>query len=275
VDVPAGTDLVVVLSGSTVAEDAARGVTAYVRDQGPWVVLAPSTAFGREVAARSAAATGAGLVGDAMTLAARDGRLVAGKPAFAGAVVADITCRSATQMVTVRPGVLPATSTSAPARSLRTVVRPVDVRGRVRVLSERRDDDIETLARAQVVIGVGTGVAPEEYSLLSPLAALLGAELGATRKVTDRGWAPRSRQVGITGRSISPRLYVALGVSGKFNHMVGVRAAGTILAVNHDPAAPVFTHCDIGIVGDWHEVVPKLGGALRGLAEPREGAAVS
>jgi electron transfer flavoprotein alpha subunit len=273
-DAPAGTDLVVVLTGSTVAEDVARGVTAYVDDEGPWVVLAPSTAFGREVAARVAAATGAGLVGDAMTLATQHQRLVAGKPAFAGALVADITCRSATQMATVRPGMLPARR-GEPARDVRTVTRPVEVRGRVRILSERRDDDVETLARAEVVIGVGTGVVPEEYALLSPLAALLGAELGATRKVTDKGWAPRSRQVGITGRSIAPRLYIALGLSGKFNHMVGVRAAGTILAVNPDPAAPVFTHCDIGIVGDWHQVVPLLGGALRGVVEPREGAAVS
>jgi electron transfer flavoprotein alpha subunit len=111
--------------------------------------------------------------------------------------------------------------------------------------------------------------------MLSPLAALLGAELAATRKVTDKGWAPRARQVGITGRSIAPRLYVALGLSGKFNHRVGVRAAGTILAVNTDRAAPVFEHCDVGIVGDWHEVVPKLARALAGRLEPRHGAAVS
>ena len=76
--------------------------------------------------------------------------------------------------------------------------------------------------------------------------------------MTDRGWLPRSRQVGITGRTIAPRLYVALGTSGKFNHMVGVRAAGTVLAVNSDPAALVFQAADIGIVGDWHEVVPLL-----------------
>ena len=120
------------------------------------------------------------------------------------------------------------------------------------------------------VIGVGTGVKPEEYGQLSPLAAVLGAELAATRKVTDRGWAPRSRQVGITGRSIAPRLYVALGLSGKFNHMVGVRAAGTILAVNEDPEAPVFAHCDVGIVGDWHEVVPLLQDALRRQARQRD-----
>jgi electron transfer flavoprotein alpha subunit len=153
--------------------------------------------------------------------------------------------------------------------------RVVGSRGRVRVLSDRRDDDVETLARAAVVLGVGTGVTPEEYGALSPLAATLGAELAATRKVTDRGWAPRARQVGITGRSIAPRLYVAVGLSGKFNHMVGVRAAGTILAINQDRDAPVFEHCDVGIVGDWHEVVPLLHAALRRAGSPPPGATIS
>ena len=136
-------------------------------------------------------------------------------------------------------------------------------RSRVRRLSQRRDDDIEVLARAAVVIGLGAAVAPDEYEELSPLAALLGAELAATRKVTDKGWAPRARQVGITGRSIAPRLYLAVGLSGKFNHMVGVRAAGTIVAINDDPGALVFSQCDIGMVGDWHVVVPALAAALR------------
>ena len=263
----AGADLVVALEGSPVsdlpaAEDVADAVTAYVRETTPWAVLAPSTAFGREVAGRAAAATASGLVGDAVALSVRDDVLVASKPAFAGALVADVTCRSATQMVTIRPGVL-ATPAQRVAADLPVLTREVGLRGRVRVLSDRRDDDVETLARAATVIGVGSGVAPEEYEELSPLAAVLGAELAATRKVTDRGWAPRARQVGITGRSIAPRLYVALGLSGKFNHMVGVRAAGTIVAVNVDRSAPVFEHCDVGIVGDWHEVVPLLHAALR------------
>jgi electron transfer flavoprotein alpha subunit len=133
----------------------------------------------------------------------------------------------------------------------------------VRLRSRRQDDDVEVLARAEVVVGVGTGVQPDEYSSLSTIAAILGAELAATRKVTDRGWAPRARQVGVTGRSIAPRLYVAFAMSGKFNHMVGVRAAGTVLAVNADPGAPVFSHADVGIVGDWHEVLPMLEAALR------------
>ena len=215
------------------------------------------------MAGRAAAATASGLVGDAVALSVRDDVLVASKPAFAGALVADITCRSATQMVTIRPGVLPAPVPRVAGADVPVLTREVGLRGRVRVLSDRRDDDVETLARAATVIGVGSGVAPEEYQELSPLAAVLGAELAATRKVTDRGWAPRARQVGITGRSIAPRLYVALGLSGKFNHMVGVRAAGTIVAVNVDRSAPVFEHCDVGIVGDWHEVVPLLHAALR------------
>ncbi len=174
-------------------------------------------------------------------------------------------------MVTVRPGVLAAPA-PRPPRDVPVLTRAVGLRGRVRVLSERRDDDVETLARAVAVIGVGTGVAPDEYAALSPLAAALGAELAATRKVTDRGWAPRARQVGITGRSIAPRLYVAVGLSGKFNHMVGVRAAETVVAINEDRSAPVFEHCDVGLVGDWHQVVPLLHDALR-LVAPRSGAA--
>jgi electron transfer flavoprotein alpha subunit len=256
-----GAERVLVFTGSTVAEDVADAVVDYVRTSTPWAVLAPSTAFGREVAGRAAAATGSGLVGDAVELTVRDGRLVAAKPAFSGALVADITCRSATQMATVRPGVLP------PGRRAggrpQVEARRLAARGRVRVLGERRNDDVETLARAEVVIGVGSAVAPDEYELLSPLAALLGAELAATRKVTDKGWAPRARQVGITGRAIAPRLYVAIGLSGKFNHMVGVRGAGTILAVNCDVAAPVFGFCDVGVVGDWREVVPLLADAVR------------
>jgi len=275
----AGADVAVALRASPTspdpaAEDVADALTAFILETAPWAVLAPSTAFGREVAGRAAAATGSGLVGDAVALSARDGVLVAAKPAFAGALVVDIVCRSATQMATVRPGVLSAPSPRA-RRDIPVETRAVGSRGRIRVLTERRDDDVETLARAPVVVGVGTGVAPEEYEALSPLAAALGAELAATRKVTDRGWAPRARQVGITGRSIAPRLYVAVGLSGKFNHMVGVRAAGTILAINQDRDAPVFEHCDVGIVGDWHEVVPLLHAALRRAASRSEGATIS
>lgn len=256
------------LEGSALADDVAPAVRAWAELRRPWAVLAPSTAFGREVAARVAAGLGAGLVGDAVDLRVAGGRLVAGKPAFSGALVADVTCTSAVQMATVRPGVLPV---PPPRRQVaRRSAVPVARRGRVDVRRGARDDDVEVLARSQAVIGVGTGVAPEEYERLGTLAALLGAELAATRKVTDRGWAPRARQVGITGRSISPRLYVALGLSGKLNHMAGVRSAGTVLAVNVDPQAPVFHFADVGLVADWHLVVPMLEDEVRqGLRRDR------
>ncbi len=256
-----GADEVVEIEGALAAEDVARALTEWCGDEQVSVILAPSTSFGREVAGRVAAALDAGLIGDAMGVDLVDGVLVAPKPAFSGVMIADITCTSQVQLVSVRPGVLPVLPIDGhyPAARIRRVVEPAD---RVRTLSEGRDDDLEVLARADAVIGVGSGVSPDEYHLLDPLAKVLGAEVAATRKVTDRGWMPRSRQIGITGRSVAPRLYVAIGLSGKFNHVVGVRSAGTILAVNPDLEAPIFGHADVGIVGDWHHVIPLLAAHL-------------
>jgi electron transfer flavoprotein alpha subunit len=255
-----GADEVVAVDGlaelGLVEEDAARIVAEWADDADAWAVLAPSTAWGREVASRAAVRLDAGLTGDAVAIEVADGRLVAWKPAFGGQLVAAITSSSAVQMATVRAGMLTALAPRAGTASVRTLT--TRARGRVRVLARTRDDDLDTLAEARVVVGIGQGIAPDEYTALDPLLAALGAELAATRKVTDRGWLPRSRQVGITGRTIAPRLYVALATSGKFNHMVGVRAAGTVLAVNTDPEALVFQAADIGIVGDWHDVVPLL-----------------
>ena len=151
----------------------------------------------------------------------------------------------------------------SPAATLPTesVVRTTP-RSRLHLRGRTRDDDLDLLADAPVVIGVGQGVDPSDYPLLDPLAAALGAELAATRKVTDQGWLPRARQIGITGRTIAPRLFVSIGASGKFNHMVGVRTAGTILAVNRDPEALIVDAADVTIVGDYREVVPLLATAL-------------
>jgi electron transfer flavoprotein alpha subunit len=244
-------------SGAAIAEeDVAIGATGWVRRHEPWALLAPSTAWGREVASRTAAAVGAGLTGDAVGLDLVDARLIAWKPAFGGQLVAAIHTESATQMATVRAGMLPELQ---PRRHQADVIElPVISRGRVQVLARTRDDDLDLLAEATAVIGIGQGVAPEDYARLEPLRAALGAELAATRKVTDRGWLPRARQLGITGRSIAPRLYVSIGASGKYNHIVGVRAARSILAINTDPNALVFDAADVGIVGDWKDVVPLL-----------------
>ncbi|MBM3659775.1 MAG: electron transfer flavoprotein subunit alpha/FixB family protein, partial [Actinobacteria bacterium] len=212
-------------------------------------------------AGRVAAAIDAGLTGDAVDLEVVDGRLVAWKPAFGGQLVAAIHARSATQMATVRVGVLPRLEPRDAVEPARET-RPVTPRSRVCVLARVRDDDLDVLAEAGAVVGVGRGVDPGDYPALDALCGLLGAELGATRKVTDNGWLPRARQIGITGRSIAPRLFVSIGASGKFNHMVGVRSAGTVLAINPDPDALVFGVADVGIVADWQTAVPALVAAI-------------
>lgn len=256
------------------ADDVAGVLLAHWATDAPQAVLATGTAFGREVAARIAAGLGAGLTGDAVELSANvDGEgcleLVGWKPAFGGTVVAAITASSPTHLVTVRPGVLalrlPRGGDGA-AAGPELVAASAGVRRRLRVVERSRDDDLDALATADAVVAVGRGVKPDEYPELEPLLGALGAELAATRKVTDEGWLPHSRQVGLTGRSISPRLLVALGSSGKLNHAIGFRAAGAVLAVNADPGALVFDHCDVGIVADWHDVVPLLVDGLRSLS---------
>ena len=256
-----GADRLCVLNNGSVEEDIAHFVASWCQTHAPRFLFAPSTSWGREVAARVAARTGSGLTGDAIALECADGELVSWKPAFGGRLVAAIRSISAIQMATVRPGVLPRPA----AREGRTpsIERHcVELTSRLRVVSRRRNDQLDALAMASRVVGVGMGIPPERYPELDPMLDVLGAELATTRKVTDKGWLPHARQVGITGRSIAPSLYIGVAVSGNFNHACGIQAAGTVLAINSDPGAAIFEHADIGIVADWANCVPLLAKAF-------------
>ena len=252
-----GADALLKVAPDVDEENLAAALAGLLADDPPWAVLAPGTAWGRQVAARLATRLGAGLTGDAVGLDTRGDRLVALKPAFGGRLVAEITCSSPVQMATVRPGVLPRPLPRA-ADPVPVVDHQATATGRVRVVERWRDDDADLLANAEVVIGVGQGVEPGDLPLLQRYADALGAELCATRKVTDAGWMPRARQVGITGHSIAPRLYVAVGTSGRFNHTVGVRQAGTIVGINQDPDCELWEWCDVGLVADWRAALPAL-----------------
>lgn len=223
----------------------------------PWAVLAPAGGWGGELLARLAVRQRAGLVSDVIALDVVEGRLRGSKPCGRGHL-ADIECRSDPQLATIRTGALKARSPrAAPPRA---VVRalPVDGDPRIRRHGRTIEDDYDLLDRAETVIGLGLGVAPGGYRALKPLRDLLSAEFAATRPVTDRGWLPHARQLGLTARSIAPRLYIALGISGRPNHLAGIARAAHILAVNADPSAEIFAQCDIGIIGDWRTVVPVL-----------------
>ena len=238
-------------------EDVAHFAASWCGVHAPRCLFAPSTSWGREVASRIAARTGSGLTGDAIALEYEDGQLVSWKPAFGGRLVAAIRSTSAIQMATVRPGVLPR-PTPRQARTPSTERHRVEASSQVRITSRQRNDHLDALAMASRVVGVGMGIPPECYPELNPLLSVLGAELATTRKVTDQGWLPHARQVGITGRSIAPNLYIGMALSGNFNHTCGIQAAGTVAAINSDPQAAIFEHADIGIVADWADSLPLL-----------------
>jgi electron transfer flavoprotein alpha subunit len=239
-------------------------LAAAIAVHAPGALVFPATTFGRDIAPRLAARLGLGLTSDCIDLDWDScGRLVQLKPAFGGTVVAPVLSRTIPELATVRPGVLPPATEAA--------ARPLDIEridgkdavptGRdVEILSARATiDGGADLDGAEIVLGIGKGVGgPEGIDRILPLAELLGASLCATRDVTDDGWLPRQLQVGLTGRAIAPKLYIGLGIRGAFEHMVGLRRAGIVVAVNKNAKAMVFKSADYGIVGTIEEVVPQL-----------------
>ena len=233
-----------------------------IRQQQPGMMLFPATSTGRDLAPRIAARLRLGLTGDCVDLGLDgDGRLLQYKPAFGGSIVAPILSRTRPEMATVRPGMLAA----APVDDSRQApVEPLSLAGitpsRARVTAQQASAAQATeLDSATIVIGIGKGLgSADRIAAIRPLADLLGAALCTTRDVTDEGWLPKQYQVGLTGRAVAPKLYLAVGIRGAFEHMVGVRRAGLIVAINKNAKAPVFKSADYGIVGDYAEVVPAL-----------------
>lgn len=251
------------------AEVHAAALAEAIRRFAPRMVLMPSTSYGRDVAPRCAARLALGLTGDCIDLGLdASGRLLQLKPAFGGLVVAPIVSRTFPEMVTVRPGMLarlPADSRrSAAVTELDFAIEPPSVEVlEARTLAEAGAD----LDQAAIVIGLGKGIGgAEQIRSLSEVCSALNAAICATRDVVDEGWLPRHLQVGLTGRSIAPQLYLAVGIRGAFEHMVGVRRAGVIVAINRNARAPVFKSADYGIVGDYREILPALQSTWRARA---------
>jgi electron transfer flavoprotein alpha subunit len=237
-------------------------IAAAIRRFRPGVLLIPATAVGRDLAPRVAARLQLGLTGDCIDIGLdADGRLRQYKPAFGGSVVAPIISRTLPEMATIRPGMLVARVPDR-SRTARLHVLPLDeiAEPRARVIGRTAGAaEAAELDAAQVVVGIGKGLGEKaNLGTMRPLLDVLQAAICTTRDVTDAGWLPKHYQVGLTGRAIAPKLYLAVGIRGAFEHTVGVRRAGLIVAINKNPKAPIFKSCDYGIVGDYAEVVPAL-----------------
>ncbi len=229
----------------------------------PEIILAGATAIGRSFIARTAARVHTGLTADctALSIDKESHLLHQTRPAFGGNIMATImTPHHRPQMATVRPGVFQQGEPD-PDRTGETLIEQLEVAVRKLNLirSIRKEDEENDIAEAEVIVSGGRGMMKgENFVLLEELAKLLGGSVGASRPCVDAGWVPVSRQVGQTGKTVAPKIYLAFGISGAIQHLAGISAADYIIAVNRDERAPIFGIANLGIVGDVMDVLPAL-----------------
>ena len=268
-----GAERVVLVDDARLAEyhpeTFAAAVRGVVESERPHVLLIPSTAQGRDYGPRVAGELELGMTGDCVDLGIdKAGRLIQYKPAYGGNIVSVIMGATTPQLATVRPGMFVPVEPRDDAEAELTQLAAGDLpEPRTRLVV--REHDTATAAyeldAAAACICVGKGVgSPESLGEIEALAARLGAAVGASRDVTDAGWLPKNRQIGLTGRAIAPRLLFEVGVRGAFEHMAGSVKAGVIVALNANERAPIFEHADVGLVGDWRETLPPLVAELEG-----------
>jgi electron transfer flavoprotein alpha subunit len=236
-------------------------LAALVERAPPAAVLLASTAQNKEVAGRLAVRLDSGLLTDAVGLATHGDRIVAEQPVFGGATTVRSAVKKGVPVITVRPN--SAVPEPAPAaadlKAFEFTPSAAALGARIieRVAAERTERPELTEAAIVVSGGRGTGGA-DGFTIIEQLADALGAAVGASRAVTDAGWYPHQFQVGQTGKTVSPQLYTAVGISGAIQHRAGMQTSKTILAINKDPEAPIFEIADFGVVGDLFQVVPQL-----------------
>jgi electron transfer flavoprotein alpha subunit len=245
--------------GSYATEPYARALAQAVTEAKPAAVLVPFTAMGKDLAPRAAARLGAGLVSDCVSFTAKDGRLEARRPMYAGKAYATVRWEGEPQMATLRPNVFPLEKPDV-SRKAQVVKGNVDTSSRAKVAAVHAAaaGKVE-LTEAQIIVSGGRGLkGPENFHLIQGLADALGAAVGASRAVVDAGWVDHQYQVGQTGKTVSPTLYVACGISGAIQHLAGMSTSKVIVAINKDPDAPIFKVASYGLVGDAFEILPKL-----------------
>jgi electron transfer flavoprotein alpha subunit len=240
-------------------------IAALVREHGFENVLFAQSVLAADVAAGLAARLEAGLNWDLGDLAERDGQLVGTRSALADSVVVEVAWKGTPRLAIVRTGTFDPQDTGGSAEVVDAPVELEEHSTQATMVEQAHAEQTgPSIEDADVIVAGGRGLgSPESFSLAEGLAQALGGAVGATRAVVDAGWYPYSAQVGQTGKTVTPKLYVALGISGAIQHKVGMQGSSTIVAVNKDANAPIFEFSDLGVVGDVHEVVPKLTELIR------------
>jgi electron transfer flavoprotein alpha subunit len=235
-------------------------LASLVRDQGYDTVLFGQSVLAADVASGLAARLEAGLNWDLVDLEQRNGALVGTRPALQDTVYVEVGWKSEPRIALFRSGTFDPKETGGEA-DVEDVTADVQEFSQAATMVEQAHAESEgpSIEDADVIVAGGRGLgAPENFKLVEELAQALGGAVGATRAVVDAGWYPYATQVGQTGKTVSPKLYVAVGISGAIQHKVGMQSSGTIVAINKDANAPIFEFADLGVVGDLHAIVPKL-----------------
>jgi electron transfer flavoprotein alpha subunit len=231
-----------------------------VGEHGFDTVLFGASVLTADIAAALAVRLGAGLNWDLVDLEQRDGALVGRRPALQDSVYAEVGWKGEPRLGLVRSGTFEPAETGGEADIVEIPVEFEDF-STLAVMVERAHAESEgpSIEDADVIVAGGRGLGkPENFSLLEDLAKALGGAVAATRAVVDAGWYSYAAQVGQTGKTVAPRLYIACGISGAIQHKVGMQASGTVVAINKDPNAPIFEYADVSVVGDLHQIVPRL-----------------
>ena len=242
----------------------AAAIVQAVKSASPKAVLFAASSMGRDLAPRVAARLGVGLASDCVALSIEGGALQARRPVFAGKAFQTLRFPGTPAMATLRPKVFAAVTGAGKTAAVAAldVTLPAS-RVTVRDVVAQSGGKVD-LTESEIIVSGGRGVkGPEHFKLIEDLAEALGATVGASRAVVDAGWRPHSEQVGQTGKTVSPKLYVAVGISGAIQHLAGMSSSRCIVAINKDPEAPIFKIADYGLVGDLFEVVPALTEAVR------------
>jgi electron transfer flavoprotein alpha subunit len=231
-----------------------------VRERGFDTVVFAASVLSADIAAALAARLDAGLNWDLTDLVVADGKLVGKRPALGDSVYVDVGWTSEPRLALIRSGTFEPQELGGTAEVEKFESRLQDFSLAAEMVEQAHEEsEGPSIEDADVIVAGGRGLgSPENFALVEELAKALGGAVAATRAVVDAGWYPYAAQVGQTGKTVAPKLYIACGISGAIQHKVGMQASGLIVAINKDPNAPIFEYADLGVVGDLHEIVPKL-----------------